>query len=54
MVVTFPGVLVRVQVPLEGRPLIATLPVDTEQVGCVMVPTMGAVGVTGGVSITTL
>jgi hypothetical protein len=32
-VVTFPGVRVNVQVPLEGNPVITTLPVATEQLG---------------------
>jgi hypothetical protein len=42
-----PGVRTKVQVPLEGNPPRTTLPVDTAQVGCVMVPTIGAVGVAG-------
>lgn len=33
-----------VHVPDEGRPLRTTLPPETEQVGCVMVPTTGIVG----------
>ena len=45
--VTAPGFLVRVHVPDEGRPLRATLPVGTAQVGCVLVPTTGAVGAAG-------
>lgn len=53
VVVTFPGVRVRVQVPLEGKPLKATLPVARAQVGWVMVPATGAVGVAGWVLITT-
>ncbi|MCX6223866.1 MAG: hypothetical protein NTV01_03825, partial [Bacteroidia bacterium] len=48
-----PGVLVNVQVPLPGKPDKSTLPVARAQVGCVMVPTAGAVGVTGCVLITT-
>ena len=40
----------RVQLP-AGNPLNSTLPVDTEQVGCVMVPTTGVIGVTGWASI---
>ena len=36
--VTAPGFLVRVHVPEEGRPLRATLPVGTAQVGWVLVP----------------
>ena len=39
-----PGLMA--QLP-EGKPLNTTLPVDTMQVGCVMVPTIGADGVTG-------
>ena len=54
MYVTAPGVLVRVHVPEEGRPLSATLPAGTAQVGWVMVPTTGAVGTGGTALITTL
>jgi hypothetical protein len=39
-----PGLIV--QLP-EGNPLNTTLPVDVAHVGCVMVPTIGAVGVAG-------
>jgi hypothetical protein len=39
---TFPGNLVIVQLP-EGNPLNVTLPVATEQVGCIIMPTIGAV-----------
>jgi len=53
-VVTEPGVLVTVHVPVAGRPLRATLPVATPQVGWVIMPITGAVGVTGCVLITTL
>jgi hypothetical protein len=42
--VTPPGVRVRIHVPVDGSPLKATLPVGTEQVGLVTVPTTGAVG----------
>ena len=45
VVVTPPGVLVNVQVPVAGNPFKTTLPVDTEHVGWVIVPTVGAVGV---------
>lgn len=38
----------------EGRLVSITDPVATVQVGCVMVPTIGADGVTGCVLITTL
>ena len=39
-----PGLMV--QLP-AGNPLMATLPVDTAQVGCVIVPVIGAAGVKG-------
>jgi hypothetical protein len=48
----FPGLIVHV--PVAGNPLNATLPVPTLQVGWVIVPTVGAVGVAGWVLITTL
>ena len=54
VVTTEPGVLVNVQVPLDGKPLKTTLPVAVAQVGCVMVPTVGAVGVDGCALITIL
>ena len=53
MVVVPPGVLVNVQVPVAGKPLNTTLPVDKAHVGCVMPPTFGADGVPGAVLITT-
>ena len=46
-VVTAPGVLVTVHVPVVGKPFKITLPVDTAQVGAVIVPTIGAVGTAG-------
>ena len=46
-----PGLIV--QVP-AGKPFNTTLPVATVQVGWVMVPTVGAVGVAGCALITTL
>ena len=49
---TFPGFIVHV--PVAGNPLNTTLPVETKQVGCVIVPTVGAVGVAGWTLITTL
>ena len=52
VVVVPPGDLVNVQFPV-GKLFNSTLPVDTEQVGCVMVPTVGAVGVTGCALMTT-
>ncbi len=44
VVVTPPGFLLTVQVPLVGRVHRTTLPVARVQVGWVMVPTIGAVG----------
>jgi hypothetical protein len=46
-----PGLMV--QVPVAGNPLKFTLPVATEQVGWVIVPTAGAAGVAGCAVITT-
>ena len=54
MVVVPPGDLVRVHVPVAGNPDKTTLPVASAQVGWVMVPTMGAVGVEAWVLMTTL
>ena len=42
-----------VQLP-DGKPLNTTLPVPKAQVGCVIVPTTGGVGVAGADSISTL
>ena len=53
VVVVPPGVLVIVQVPLAGKPFNTTLPVATEQVGWVIVPMVGAVGVADWAVITT-
>ena len=53
MTVVPPGFLVTVQVPEEGNPLNATLPVPTLQVGCVTKPVTGAEGARGGAGITT-
>jgi hypothetical protein len=53
VVVVPPGVLVNVQVPVAGKPFNTTLPVATEQVGWLIVPTVGAVGEEGGVVIIT-
>ena len=47
LVVVPPGLSVTVQVPDAGNPLKATLPVAKPQVGWVIVPTKGAVGVGG-------
>jgi hypothetical protein len=49
-----PGDRVKVQVPLAGKPLKITLPVAKAQLGWVIVPTVGAVGVAGWALITTL
>ena len=49
--VILPGLIV--QLP-EGRPPSTTLPVDDAQVVCVIVPTVGADGVTGCALITML
>ena len=53
VVVTAPGVLVSVHVPVEGSPLSTTLPVATLHVGWVIAPTTGAVGDDGAALITT-
>ena len=53
-VVTAPEYRVSVHVPVDGSPLSTTPPVDTAHVGGVIVPTRGAVGVTGCAGITTL
>lgn len=54
MLVIPPGVLVSVQVPVEGKPFNTTLAVATEHVGCVIVPITGDAGVDGLALITTL
>jgi hypothetical protein len=54
VVVTPPGVLVNVQVPDDGKLLNTTLPVATAHVGCVVIPTVGAIGVAGWALMTTL
>jgi hypothetical protein len=48
-----PGVLVNVHVPVAGNPFKITLPVAVVQVGCVMVPIAGGVGVIGLALMTT-
>jgi hypothetical protein len=52
-VVVPPGDLVSVHAPDAGKPLKTTLPVATLQVGCVIVPTVGAEGAFGTALITT-
>ena len=52
VVVIVPGVLVNVQVPVDGSPFKITLPVASAQVGCVIVPTVGADGVALTVAVT--
>ena len=54
VVVVPPGDLVKVHVPEAGNPFNTTLPVAIAQVGCVIVPTVGAVGEEGWAVITTL
>ena len=49
-----PGVLVNVHVPDAGKPLKSTLPVAIVHVGCIIVPTTGAIGVASSALITTL
>ena len=46
-----PGLIVTVQVPVAGNPFNTTLPVATEHVGWVIVPTVGAVGTAGAALI---
>jgi hypothetical protein len=50
VVVTPPGALVIVHEPL-GNPLNTTLPVGVVHVGCVMVPTAGALGLAFTVTV---
>ena len=54
VLVTPPGVRVNVHVPDDGKLFNTTFPVAAVHVGCVIVPTIGAVGVGGCVLITTL
>jgi hypothetical protein len=51
VVVVPPGEAVTVQEPAAGNPLKATDPVETEQVGCVIAPTIGAVAGVGAAFI---
>ena len=41
-----PGEAVKVQLPVEGKPLKATLPVVVKQSGCVIEPVVGDAGST--------
>ena len=50
VVITPPGLRVKVHVPVAGKPLKSTLPVATVHVGCTIVLTVGAG--TGGGSVT--
>ena len=43
-----PCVLIKVHVPVAGKPFKTTLPVAKEQVGCVIDSTDGATGIAGG------
>ena len=54
VIVVDPTDSVTVHVPAAGNPLNAILPVATAQVGWVIVPTTGAVGVAGCILIMTL
>ena len=47
VVVTAPGDRVKVHVPVAGNPDKTTLPVEIVQVGCEIVPTIGADGAPG-------
>ena len=54
VVETVPGYLIRVQVPVGGKPLNTALPVAKVHVGGVIAPTTGAVGMVGCAGITAL
>ena len=47
VLVTDPGLRVSIHVPIDGKPLNATLPVANAQLGCVIVPFFNVIGVTG-------
>ena len=49
-----PGEAVKTQIPDAGKSLNTTLPVETEQVGWVIAPTVGAAGVDGCAFIVTV
>lgn len=44
-VITAPGLRVNVHIPVEGKTLSTTLPVDTVQVRLVIVPAVGTAGI---------
>lgn len=48
VVITPPGDRIRLHIPVEGNPFKIILPVDTEQVGWIMEPITGALGVEDG------
>ena len=52
VVVTIPGRRVNVHIPVAGKLLNITLPVNTAHVGCVIVPTTGEPGVMDGALMT--
>jgi hypothetical protein len=52
LTVTVPGYRVNNHIPVSGNPFRTTLPVESEHVGAVIVPTMGAAGITGCAVIT--
>jgi len=54
VIVIPPGILVNVQVPVAGKLFKTTFPVATVDVGCIIVPTMGAVSMHGWVLIVTI
>lgn len=54
VLITEPGVLLTVHVPVEGNPMSTTLPVDDAQVGCVTDSILGSRGIGGCSLITTL
>jgi len=47
------GIVVKVQVPVAGKPFNVTLPVDIEQSGCVIAPTVGTADNGGALLIST-
>jgi hypothetical protein len=50
-VIVPPVDIVTVQLPVAGNPLKATLPVAVAQVGCVIVPMIGAPGAEGSLNV---